>query len=108
MGHRWDALSRAYDVLAFEAATDADEVFRALVLARVIEPASKLDSLRVLTEAGIRPPSYRTMKPVFAHRHVAAGAGGGLCGACRAGAGPAWCSITCPRCTSRPTQGRRR
>jgi hypothetical protein len=28
MGHLWDALSRAYDVLGFEAATDADEVFR--------------------------------------------------------------------------------
>jgi hypothetical protein len=69
MGHLWDALSRAYEVLGFEAATDADEVFRALVLARIIEPTSKLDSLRVLEEAGIDPPSYPTMNrrlPVFA------------------------------------------
>jgi len=61
MGHLWDALARAYEVLGFDAATDGDEVFRALVLARVIEPTSKLDSLRVLDEAGIGPPSYRTM-----------------------------------------------
>jgi Transposase DDE domain len=69
MGHLWDALSRAYEVLGFDAATDADEVFRALVLARIIEPTSKLDSLRVLEEAGIDPPSYPTMNrrlPVFA------------------------------------------
>ncbi len=69
MGHLWDALSRAYRVLGFDAATDTDEVFRALVLARIIEPTSKLDSLRVLEEAGIDPPSYPTMNrrlPVFA------------------------------------------
>jgi hypothetical protein len=69
MGHLWDALARAYEVLGFAAATDGDEVFRALVLARVIEPTSKLDSLRVLDEAGIGPPSYPTVKrrlPVFA------------------------------------------
>jgi hypothetical protein len=35
-------------------------VFRQLVLARIIEPASKLDSLRVLQEAG--PASYATVK----------------------------------------------
>jgi len=36
-------------------------VFRGLVLARIIEPASKLDSLRVLEEAGVAVPSYRTV-----------------------------------------------
>jgi hypothetical protein len=36
--------------------------FKALVLARIIEPTSKLDSLRVLAEAGVDPPSYRTVK----------------------------------------------
>jgi hypothetical protein len=69
MGHLWDALARAYEVLGFESATDGDEVFRALVLARIIEPTSKLDSLRVLDEAGIDSPSYPTLKrrlPVFA------------------------------------------
>lgn len=61
MGHLWDALSRAYDVLGFDAAAQGDEVFRCLVLARIIEPTSKLDSLRVLEEVGTRPPSYPTM-----------------------------------------------
>jgi hypothetical protein len=32
-----------------------------LVLARVIEPVSKLDTIRVLEEIGIMPPSYRTI-----------------------------------------------
>lgn len=62
MGHLLDALSRGYEVLGFGAATGRDEVFRALVLARIIEPTSKLDSLRVLAEAGMQPPSYRTVK----------------------------------------------
>jgi len=69
MGHLRDALSRAYRVLGFDAATDADEVFRVLVVARIIEPTSRLDSLRMLEEAGIDPPSYPTMTrrlPAFA------------------------------------------
>jgi hypothetical protein len=40
-----------------------------LTLARVIEPTSKLDSIRVLTEVGIAAPSYPTIKrrlPVYA------------------------------------------
>jgi hypothetical protein len=36
-------------------------VFRALVLARIIEPTSKLDALRVLAEAGVESVSYRTL-----------------------------------------------
>ena len=40
----------------------ADEVFRQLVTARLIEPTSKQDSLRVLTEAGLSPVSYATVK----------------------------------------------
>jgi hypothetical protein len=69
MGHLCDALDRGYRLLGFEQATDGDEVFRQLVLARIIEPTSKLDSLRVLEEAGMPPPSYRTITrrlPVFA------------------------------------------
>jgi hypothetical protein len=62
MGHLLDALARGYDVLGFGGATGRDEVFRALVMARIIEPTSKLDSLRVLEEAGMAPPSYRTVK----------------------------------------------
>jgi hypothetical protein len=69
MGHLWDALSRAFDALGFDAAVQGDEVFRRLVLARVIEPTSKQDSLRVLAEAGIDAASYPTVNrrlPVYA------------------------------------------
>src|SRR5438045_1433443 len=69
MSHLWDALIRVYQVLGFERAAGGDEVFRDLVLARIIEPTSKLDSLRVLEEAGVAPVSYATLKrrlPVFA------------------------------------------
>jgi Transposase DDE domain len=61
MGCLLDALSRAYDVLGIGAAAAGDQVFRDLVLARIIEPASKLDSLRVLEEAGVAAASYRTV-----------------------------------------------
>ena len=57
-----DALARAYDVLGLGPAAGGDEVFRDLVIARIIEPASKLDSLRVLEEAGVSAgASYRTV-----------------------------------------------
>lgn len=90
MGHLWDALCRAYNALGFDAAAGGDEVFRALVLARIIEPTSKLDSLRVLAEVGVEAPSYRTLMrhlPDYAkdaHRCALAAA----CAA-HAGVGPA-------------------
>src|ERR1700751_4115730 len=62
MSHLVDSLERAYRVLGFEDAAGGDEVFRHLVLARIIEPASKLDSLRVLEEGGVAPASYATLK----------------------------------------------
>ena len=63
MGHLINALSRAYDALGFDGATQGDEVFRQLVLARIIEPTSKEDSVRVLEEVGVvAPTSYRTIK----------------------------------------------
>ena len=61
MGCLLDALSAAYAVLGFGRAA-GDEVFRDLVLARIIEPVSKLDSLRVLEEAGAAAASYATLK----------------------------------------------
>ena len=61
MGCLVDALSRGYRVLGFDQATAGDEVFFQLVLARIIEPVSKLDSLRVLEEAGVTPAPYRTV-----------------------------------------------
>ncbi len=90
MGHLWDALLQAYEVLGFDAAADGDEVFRCLVLARIVEATSKLDSLRVLEEVGVGPPSYATVKrhlPAYAtdswRERLAA-----LCAA-HAGLGPA-------------------
>ena len=53
MTHLWDALCAAYRVLGFESATKNDNVFRDLVLARIIEPSSKIDAERVLGEVGV-------------------------------------------------------
>jgi hypothetical protein len=56
-------------VLGFDAATGGDEMFRDLALARIIEPTSKVDSLRVLSETGVEPVDYRTVTrhlPMFA------------------------------------------
>jgi len=53
MGCLLDALEHAYRLLGFEDAAGGDGVFRQLVLARIIEPVSKLDSLRVLEEAEV-------------------------------------------------------
>jgi hypothetical protein len=61
MGHLLDSLERAYRELGFASAAGADEVFLQLVLARIIEPVSKLDSVRVLEEAGVAAASYRTV-----------------------------------------------
>src|SRR5690348_8984431 len=52
-------LCSAYDALGFPRAARRDEVFRQLVLAQVIEPPSKLDSLRVGTPR----------RPVLLDRH---------------------------------------
>jgi len=86
----WDALCCAYQVLGFDKASGGDEVFRDLVLARIIEPTSKIDSLRVLAETGVQPVDYRTVTrhlPLFAKsvvRHALSKA----CAA-HAGLGPA-------------------
>jgi hypothetical protein len=62
MTHLWDALCAAYRILGFESATKDDKVFRDLVLALIIEPSSKIDAERVLTEVGVEPASYATVK----------------------------------------------
>ena len=62
MGHVFDGLARSYEGLGFGRTAGGDEVFRDLVLARIIEPVSKLDSLRVLEEAGVAPASYAMVK----------------------------------------------
>jgi hypothetical protein len=68
MGSLLDALSHVYDALGFGQAAGGGEVFFQLVT-RVIEPVSRLDSLRVLEEAGLAPASYPTVNrrlPVYA------------------------------------------
>jgi hypothetical protein len=54
----WDALCGLYDALGFTAVDD--EAFRALVLGRIVEPTSKLDTVRVLDELGVGSPSRVT------------------------------------------------
>ena len=56
--HLWGALGHVYDLLGLGKAAGGDEVFRQLVLARIIEPTSKQDSLRVLEETGVPAVSY--------------------------------------------------
>jgi hypothetical protein len=88
----WDALCAAYRVLGFEAATKGDNVFRDLVLARIIEPSSKIDAERVLSEVGAAPASYATVKRRlrgYAKPGLAAGARRGQCRTCGVGAGVA-------------------
>jgi len=55
----WQVLATAYQRLGFEAVGDA--AFMQLVLARIVEPTSKSDSLRVLDELGVEHASLRTM-----------------------------------------------
>jgi hypothetical protein len=55
----WDVLARAYAELGFDAL--ADNAFRAMVLARIVEPVSKADTLRVLDEIGVACPTVRTL-----------------------------------------------
>ena len=55
----WAVLDQAWCDLGFDVV--ADEAFRALVLARMIEPTSKADTVRVLHEVGVSAPSVRTI-----------------------------------------------
>jgi hypothetical protein len=54
-GLLWDTLSHVYSNLGFELITDP--VFKQLVLARIVEPTSKLDTIRVLGKLGLDAPS---------------------------------------------------
>jgi hypothetical protein len=54
----WNALSALYEALGLSAVRD--EAFRALVLGRIVEPTSKLDTVRVLGELGVDAPSRVT------------------------------------------------
>lgn len=59
----YDVLAHVYDWLGFDEVDDA--VFRDLVIARIVEPTSKLDALRVLGDLGAELVSYKTID-----RHV--------------------------------------
>ncbi|MCV7192152.1 IS1634 family transposase [Mycolicibacterium brumae] len=56
----YDTVGAVYDWLGFGEIDD--EVFRDLVIARIVEPTSKLDSVRVLADLGAAPRSYRTIQ----------------------------------------------
>jgi Transposase DDE domain len=61
MAYLWHGLCAGYARLGFDRVAGGDEVFRDLVLARIIEPTSKADSLRVLAETGVATVPYRTL-----------------------------------------------
>ena len=67
----YDTLSNLYDQLGFD--TLSDEDFRRLCIARLVEPTSKLDSIRVLADLGINGGSedrlYRCLKRVIANNY---------------------------------------
>ena len=54
----WETLEAIYALLGFDQIHD--EAFKALVLARIIEPSSKADTVRVLAELGVPGPSRVT------------------------------------------------
>jgi hypothetical protein len=60
----YDVIGTVYDWLGFDVVDDA--VFRELVIARIVEPTSKADSLRVLADLGAEARSYKTIQ-----RHLA-------------------------------------
>lgn len=55
----WHALTSTYTRLGFDSLQD--EAFQQLVLARLVEPTSTVDSLRVLDELGVQHASLRSM-----------------------------------------------
>ena len=54
----WETLEAIYASLGFDHI--ADNAFKALVLARIIEPTSKADTVRVLAELGVPGPTRVT------------------------------------------------
>jgi hypothetical protein len=77
----WDVLIDAYRRLGFDAV--ADEAFRGLVLARIVEPTSKLAAVGVLEEIGVPAPHRNTFSAAL-RRCVAQDYRGTLAGACAA------------------------
>ena len=63
----WQVLISEYQKLGLDRLND--DVFASLCLARLVEPTSKLDSLRVMADLGIKPPGrnrlYRCLAQVI-------------------------------------------
>ena len=62
-GLLWRILEEQYNQLGFTQLED--KVFEALCLARIVEPTSKLDSLRVLADLGVDGIKKTTLFPVL-------------------------------------------
>ena len=60
----WDVLVDAYQRLGFTVL--GDEAFMKLVLARVVEPVSKADTVRVLQDLGVGAPHVNTLHAALA------------------------------------------
>ena len=60
----YDTLAVVFDDLGFDVVADA--CFRDLVIARVVEPTSILDTVRVLRDLGCAPASEKTMRRTLA------------------------------------------
>jgi hypothetical protein len=52
-GLLWDTLQEQYEKIGFNRLKD--EAFKALCLARIVEPTSKIDTIRVLADLGVDP-----------------------------------------------------
>jgi len=65
----YNILAKVYGRLGFDQIND--EIFKQLVIARLVEPTSKLDSIRVLKGLGAEPPSkdrlYRSLPAINAN-----------------------------------------
>ena len=60
----WQTLTSTFDALGFHAV--ADETFKTLVCARLVEPTSKLDTPRVLDDIGVDAPHLSSIKRALA------------------------------------------
>ena len=67
-GLLYETLAAVYPSFGFDVV--ADEVFRDLVIARIVEPTSLLDADRVLAEMGLRSASLSTRKRTLRRAHA--------------------------------------
>ncbi|GGO23025.1 hypothetical protein GCM10010980_25680 [Corynebacterium marinum] len=60
-GHLLDVIHHAYTELGLDTATGGDQVFRDLLIARIVQPGSTFDSIETLAELGVASASYPTI-----------------------------------------------